>query len=141
MEKPSRDVLNTWDILVVDDDPKSIDVLSRILSHYGATVHQAINGEDALKLLDTLNPKFIISDLSMPVMDGWQLMSNLRDKPNIASIPVIALTAHAMIGDQERVSAAGFRGYLSKPISPATFITDLLSILKQIPDIGLDWAG
>lgn len=139
MEKPSRDVLNAWDVLVVDDDPKSLDVASRILSHYGAKVHQANNGQEALNLLDTLKPKFIVSDLSMPVMDGWQLMSRLRDNPNLAAIPVIALTAHAMIGDQERVGAAGFRGYLSKPISPATFITDLLSILKDVPNLGLRW--
>jgi CheY-like chemotaxis protein len=140
MEKPNRDVLAGWDVMVVDDDPKSLDVATRILAHYGARVHQALNGEEALAILQTLKPKFIISDLSMPVMDGWILISRIRANPALAAIPVIALTAHAMIGDQERVVAAGFRAYLSKPLSPATFIIDVLKIIKDVPDIGLSWA-
>jgi CheY-like chemotaxis protein len=141
MEKPNRDVLSGWDVLVVDDDPKSLDVASRILAHYGATVHRAMHGEEALDLLRTLKPKFIVSDLSMPVMDGWILISRIRAHADLASIPVIALTAHAMIGDQERVVAAGFRAYLSKPLSPATFIIDVLRIIKDVPNIGLSWVG
>jgi CheY-like chemotaxis protein len=141
MEKPKRDVLSGWDVMVVDDDPKSLDVASRILSHYGATVHQAVNGQEALEKLGSIRPKFIVSDLSMPVMDGWILIGRLRDNSAYKTIPVIALTAHAMIGDHERVVAAGFYGYLSKPLSPATFITDVLTILKNVDDLGLSWLG
>jgi CheY-like chemotaxis protein len=141
MEKPNRDVLSGWDVMVVDDDPKSLDVASRILAHYGATVHKATNGQEALDLLKTLKPKFIVSDLSMPVMDGWVFVGKLREESAYQDIPVIALTAHAMIGDRERVVAAGFRAYLSKPLSPATFITDVLRIIKDVPNIGLSWLG
>jgi CheY-like chemotaxis protein len=141
MEKPNRDVLSGWDIMVVDDDPKSLDVASRILSHYGATVHRVMNGQEALDLLKTIRPKFIVSDLSMPVMDGWVLISRLRELSAYSDIPVIALSAHAMTGDHERVVAAGFHGYLSKPLSPATFITDVLKILKNAPNLGLSWSG
>jgi CheY-like chemotaxis protein len=141
MQKPNRDILSGWLVLVVDDDAKSLDVVGRILSHYGATVHSAENGQAGLELAKKLKPKLIVSDLSMPEMDGWEFMSQLRKQAELSQIPVIALTAHVMTGDRERVLAAGFSGYLGKPIAPATFITDLLAWLKDIPDLGLTWSG
>lgn len=135
MEKPNRDILDGWDVLVIDDDPGSLDVASRILKHYGATVYQAVDGKEGLEKAETVRPKFIISDLSMPVMDGWVFISRMQADRGLASIPTIALTAHAMIGDRERAIAAGFHNYLSKPLSPATFITDLLRLLVDIPEL------
>jgi CheY-like chemotaxis protein len=135
MQKPNRDILKGWDVLVIDDDPKSLDVASRILAHYGATVHQAVNGQEGLEKVETVRPKFIISDLSMPVMDGWVFISRMQADRGLATIPAIALTAHAMVGDRERAMASGFHNYLSKPLSPATFITDLLRLLVDIPEL------
>jgi len=133
-----RDILHNWQVLVVEDEPDSLEVAERILKHYGATVYTAANGKEALDVLRAVRPRFIISDLSMPVMDGWELLYRLkRDRPTL-DIPVIALTAHAMMGDRERAIAAGFHNYLTKPLTPATFIKDLLRLLTDIPEFAAE---
>jgi CheY-like chemotaxis protein len=76
---------------------------------------------------------FIISDLSMPVMSGWEMLTELRNDTLTVNIPVIALTAHAMQGDRNRAIAAGFHNYLIKPLRPQTFIKDLLNVVMDIP--------
>lgn len=80
-----------------------------------------------------MNPRLIISDLSMPVMDGWELLTHLQQNSMTSGIPVIALTAHAMVGDRDKVIAAGFHSYLTKPLTPATFMQDLIERLKAVP--------
>jgi CheY-like chemotaxis protein len=69
----------------------------------------------------------------MPVMDGWTMIDELKRDPSTQTIPAIALTAHAMIGDREKAIAAGYHNYLSKPLTPATFMKDLLRLLNDIP--------
>src|SRR5262245_11432663 len=118
----SKKILKGWDVVVVDDDPMSLTVASTILSHYGALVHKAINGHEGLNVIRLVQPKFVISDLSMPVMDGWQMIAELNKDRTMTHIPVIALTAHAMLGDRQKAIAAGFHNYLTKPLTPATFI-------------------
>jgi len=129
----SRDALKGWTIVVVDDDPGSLDVATMILEFYGATVHSAMNGQDGLALVKSVRPRFVISDLSMPMMDGWTMMDEIKQDAGVAEIPVIALTAHAMVGHRERAIAQGFHNYLTKPLTPETFIHDLLALLVDIP--------
>lgn len=133
----SESKIEGWDIVVVDDDPFSLDVARIILSHYGATVHTATNGQEGLERVRAVNPRFIISDISMPVMDGWEMVRRLKGDGRTANIPVIALTAHAMIGDRERAIAAGCHNYMSKPLTPSTFMRDLLRLLIDIPELNL----
>ena len=129
--KPVED----WIVLVVDDDKSNIGVAEAVLTHYGAQVLSASNGEEGLKLLDTINPTLILLDLSMPKLSGWEMLKRLRDTPKTASIPVIAVTAHAMRGDKQRVLDAGFNGYIPKPFAPANFIQDIQMWLDIIdPD-------
>ena len=73
--------------------------------------------------------------LSMPVMDGWAMLKELRGDPCTASVPIIALTAHAMVGDRDKALAAGFQNYLTKPLQPATFVSQLLTILADVPHV------
>jgi CheY-like chemotaxis protein len=80
-------------------------------------------------------PAFIISDLSMPVMTGWEMLHELKLDRATMDIPVIALTAHAMEGDRTKAIAAGFHNYLTKPLRPQTFIRDLLHVVIDIPAI------
>jgi CheY-like chemotaxis protein len=127
-------ILQDWSVLVVDDDPMSLMVATMILKHHGANVHTAPNGQEGLELARSLQPRFIISDLSMPVMDGWTMIDELKRDRATLTIPAIALTAHAMIGDREKAIAAGFHNYLTKPLTPATFMKDLLRLLNDIPD-------
>jgi CheY-like chemotaxis protein len=130
-----RDLLKDWDIVVIDDEEDSLMIAEIMLSEYGARTHTAWNGEEGLKLIRSVNPKLVISDLSMPVMDGWGVISTLQHDPTIANIPAIALTAHAMLGDREKAIAAGFHNYLIKPLTVETFIQDLVNLLIDIPEL------
>jgi len=129
------DLLAGWDIVVLDDEEDSLEVAEIILLEYGANVSTAVNGQEGLEVVREVNPNFVISDLSMPVMDGWGFISNMKKDPALAAIPVIALTAHAMVGDRERAVAAGFHNYLTKPLTVDTFMSDLVKLLIDIPEL------
>lgn len=140
MANINRSLLNGWTVVVVDDEVDSLEVATRILKHYGATVHTASDGVEGLKVIHHVKPRFVISDLSMPELDGWGMLYELQHDRATADIPVIALTAHAMIGDRERAISAGFHNYLTKPLTPATFMDDLLRLLVDIPELAAQLA-
>jgi CheY-like chemotaxis protein len=129
-----REQVKHWQVLVVDDEPDSVEVVTRVLRFYGVTVYTANNGKEALQSVRQFKPTFILSDLSMPVMDGWEFLFNLKEDAATAAIPVIALTAHGMQGDRDRALAAGFHYYLTKPLSPLTFIDDLMRLFAEAPN-------
>jgi CheY-like chemotaxis protein len=131
----SRYLLQDWIVVVVDDDPISLEVAEVILAYYGATVLTAENGSDGVSIIRHHQPRLIIADLSMPVMDGWEMIAKLKGDRVTSDIPIIALTAHAMVGDRERALAAGCHNYLTKPLTPATFIRDLAQVLFEIPEL------
>ena len=112
-----------------------MEVVEIILLQFGATVYTASDGADGLALIREVHPRFVVSDISMPVMDGWGLIGELKQDPALSAIPVFALTAHAMRGDRERALAAGFFGYLSKPIEAHPFIRDLYRQLSTVPHL------
>ncbi len=129
------DLLAGWDIVVVDDEPDSLEVAEIILDAYGANVHTGTNGAEGLEQVREIHPLFVISDISMPIMDGWGLIHELKNDRSLMDIPAIALTAHAMVGDRERAISAGFNNYLTKPLTANTFIYDLLKLLMDIPEL------
>lgn len=126
----SRGMISNWIVLAVDDEPDSIEVVTDVLEFHGATVYAALDGREAVALLANLKPTFILTDLSMPNMNGWDLLAYIRENEDFADVPVVALTAHAMIGDARRAMAAGFSAYLVKPLSILTLIDE---ILEQLP--------
>lgn len=132
-----QDLLAGWQIVVVDDEEDSLEVARYILDYHGATVHVGTNGEEGLSVIRRVAPRFIISDLSMPRMDGWEMLHHLKLDPQTREIPVIALTAHAMQGDRERAISAGFHNYLTKPLTATTFIRQLLVLLTDIPTLSI----
>ncbi|MFN8421609.1 MAG: response regulator [Anaerolineae bacterium] len=132
------DLLKGWDIVVIDDEEDSLMVAQIILDEYGANTHIASNGEEGLAVIRSVRPKFVISDLSMPVLDGWGVIYRMQNDPMLKDVPAIALTAHAMIGDRERAVAAGFHNYLTKPLTVETFIQDLVNLLVDIPELAVD---
>jgi|SRR5579859_7001088 len=134
----SRSILKDWIVLVVDDEPDSLEVATRILRFYGATVYTACDGQEGLNYVQSIRPRFILSDLSMPVMDGWSFIFRIKNERRTMDIPTIALTAHAMVGDRERAINAGFHNYLDKPLTPETFIRDLLRLLVDIPELSTE---
>ncbi|RPI97588.1 MAG: response regulator [Chloroflexi bacterium] len=120
-----------WTILVVDDEPDNVDLVAESLEFFGATVRTAANGVEALECLKDFKPDLILLDLSMPKMDGWELRRHVKANPDTASIPVVALSAHAMTGDKERALEVGFDGYLTKPIHVATLVNDIRAALRD----------
>jgi two-component system cell cycle response regulator DivK len=133
MINPSlRTVLRDWIVLVVDDQPDNLMIAKAALEFQGATVIVAGNGEEGMLLLQAQQPTTILLDLSMPKMDGWEMLRRIRSRPETAKTPVIALTAHAMTGDRERVMAAGFNGYIAKPFDVMTLPIQIQQIMSQM---------
>ncbi|NDJ76797.1 MAG: response regulator [Chloroflexi bacterium] len=125
------DNFSTWSVLLVDDEPDNVEVVAETLQFYGMTVRTAENGAAGLDTLQEFVPDLIILDLSMPVMDGWEMRTRLKEDPQTSHIPVLALSAHAMSGDKERALEAGFDGYMPKPIKVPTLIQDLRAALEE----------
>lgn len=123
--------VSEWVVLIIDDDPDNLDVAEQTLDFYGATVHIAQDGASGLTMIPTVKPNLVITDISMPEVDGWAVLARIRAMPDFATIPIIALTAHAMVGDSERGLEAGFDGYLTKPFNMETIITDIQACLKS----------
>lgn len=122
----------TWTVLVIEDDADNLDLVRRVLTYHQATVYVARNGEGGLKILDNVTPTFILLDLSMPGMDGWTVIRQIRSRPETARLPVIALTAHAMNGTREQVLAGGFDGYISKPFQVTDFLNQIRGCVKNV---------
>jgi CheY-like chemotaxis protein len=121
--------LDNCQILIVDDEPFNLEMTRDMLEHNGAKVLIASTAQEALALVLHNTPTLCLIDLSMPVMDGFELRRRLCLEDRLKTIPMIALTAHAMKGDRERVLAAGFTDYVTKPISYKLLITFLTQYL------------
>lgn len=130
-----KDRFKGWDVLVVDDEPDSLYVVSRWLKLAGASVFTAENGQVGLEIARERLPRLIITDLTMPVMDGWEFHYNLKQDPATEHIPAIALTAHALHSTRERVLNAGFLDHIAKPLNPNKFVEQVLSIVQKVPEL------
>ncbi len=104
-------------ILLVEDNELNRDMLTRRLERKEFTVLCAANGQEAIDSAESENPDIILMDLSLPVLDGWTAAERLKDNITTKSIPIIALTAHAMKGDREKALEAGCDDYDTKPIN------------------------
>lgn len=103
-------------ILLVEDNELNCDMLTRRLARRGFDVDVARDGREGLSMADTSSPDLILMDLGLPEMDGFEVLRQLRQNSRMKSIPVIALTAHALVTDRNRALAAGFDDYDIKPI-------------------------
>jgi CheY-like chemotaxis protein len=103
-------------ILVVDDNPDNLKLAKVLLRSEGYTVLTAQDAEQALEVLKTARPRLILMDIQLPGMDGLQLTARIKEDPATRDIIILALTAYAMKGDEERALKAGCDGYLAKPI-------------------------
>lgn len=130
-----------WVVLIVDDMPDNLMVAELALKFHGAQVLKATNGEEGLAVLRQVQPTVILLDIRMPTMDGWKMFEILRASPETAHIPVIAVTAYAMDSDRDRVFAAGFDGYLSKPFNVVTFVADIADVLTSVKQADLESKG
>jgi CheY-like chemotaxis protein len=106
-------------ILLVDDNDAVRELLREVLEGAGYEVQEAADGHEALERVEEIRPNLVMLDLQMPKLDGFSVLRALRANPRFASLRVVALTAYAMQGDQERVLGAGFDGYVAKPVDIA----------------------
>jgi len=107
-------------ILVAEDDLDNRRIVVKVLSACGYETIEATDGNAAVSLARSEHPDLVIMDLAMPGVDGWEASRRLKADAQTADIPIIALTAHAMRGDEERAREAGCDGYLPKPCRPET---------------------
>jgi CheY-like chemotaxis protein len=103
-------------VLLVEDNELNRDMLSRRLLRKGFNVLMAVDGEQGVQMAKTETPDLILMDMSLPVLDGWEATRQIKAERSTQSIPVIALTAHAMAGDREKALLAGCDDYDTKPI-------------------------
>ena len=103
-------------ILVADDNAFSRELMRELLEASGHVILEAVNGRNALDLIRRSAPDLVFLDLQMPLQDGFGVIRELRNDSRFQNLPVVAVTASAMIGDRERAIAAGFDSYLAKPV-------------------------
>lgn len=122
-------------ILAIDDEADNLQVLKDTLMWmHQANVMTALNLEEAVQCLSSYRPTLVLTDLSMPVNDGYMLLRAFRQRPDTARLPIIALTAHAMVGVRDHVLNAGFDGYITKPFEITLIgrqINDWLELFKS----------
>jgi CheY-like chemotaxis protein len=118
-------------ILLVEDNEMNRDMLSRRLAKRGFDVRLARDGGEGIRMASTEEPDLILMDMSLPDMDGWETTRKLKASPATAGIPVIALTAHAMVRDREKALAAGCDDYDSKPVDLPRLLAKIEALLAR----------
>ena len=116
-------------ILMIEDNPENLELMRYLLQAFGHVTLSADNGVDGLKIAVRERPDLIVCDIDLPRLDGYGVARALNTYPAFRRTPLIAVTALAMVGDREKVLAAGFDGYIGKPIEPTTFVRDVETFL------------
>ena len=116
-------------ILLAEDNAINRYLATFLLEKAGFTIVHAQNGVEALRLALVENPDLILMDIQMPEMDGYEATRRIHAEPNLANIPIVAVTSFAMTTDREKALQAGFAGYIEKPIHPQTFVTEISQFL------------
>ncbi|MDY0961905.1 response regulator [Massilia sp. CFBP9026] len=120
-------------ILIIEDNPANIELMSFLLGAYGHTPLSAADGPRGVAAARSERPDLIACDVNLPGMDGFAVLAALKTDPSLSGVPILAVTALAMAGDREKVLAAGFDGYISKPIEPESFVAELEAFLAAAP--------
>jgi two-component system cell cycle response regulator len=117
-------------ILIIEDNSANLELMTYLLGTFGHTVLAAEDGRRGLEAARRELPDLIISDVQLPDLDGYEVARRLKSEARLRLIPLVAVTALAMVGDRDRVLAAGFDDYLSKPINPETFVRQMEVFLR-----------
>jgi len=112
-------------VLLVEDNENNRYLAEFLLTQEGFEVVSALNGKQALDMVQKVGPDLIVLDIQMPEMDGYETAQRLKQDPCSAHIPIVGVSSFAMVGDREKAMRAGFAGYIEKPINPATFAQEI----------------
>ena len=122
--------IRDWNVLVVEDEADSMELVCGLMTHYGINCVAAVSGEEALQVLEKMTPTVIILDLALPGVDGWGVLQAVRTNKRLSQIPCIAITAFHTPELAEQAIQAGFNAYFAKPIDSTSFVRELQSIVN-----------
>ncbi len=117
-------------ILIIEDNPANLELMSYLLKAFGHVLLTAQDGRTGLEIVRRERPDLIVCDIQMPGMDGHAVAREIKADPELRVIPLVAVTAFAMVGDRDKVLASGFDGYISKPIDPEAFVAQVETFLR-----------
>jgi len=120
-------------VLLVEDNEMNRDMLSRRLIRRGFDVLMAVDGEQGVQMAKSEKPDLILMDMSLPILDGWGATRQIKAEASTQSIPLIALTAHAMAGDRDKALEAGCDDYDTKPIELPRLLQKMATLLNEKP--------
>ena len=117
-------------ILIIEDNPENMELMNYLLKAFGHVPLSAQSCEQGLVMAHREKPDLIICDIQLPGMDGYSFAGQIKDTDALRAVPLVAVTAFAMVGDRDKVLASGFDGYISKPIDPETFVAHVETFLR-----------
>jgi CheY-like chemotaxis protein len=120
-------------VLIIEDNADNRDLARYLLESHGFVCDVAVDGASALRAAQARNPHIVLCDLQLPDIDGFEILRAFRAMPAMRGVPVVAVTAYAMVGDRERVLGAGFDGYIAKPLDPVKFVSQVAAFLGLPP--------
>ena len=118
-------------VLIAEDNAVNRELLRELLELRGYSVLEACDGQEALEMVERTQPEILLLDIGMPILDGFAVIRRIRENPRLATLPVVAVTAYAMQGDQERILSSGFDGYLSKPVNASSLTQELDRVFNK----------
>ena len=116
-------------VLIIEDNEQNLYLMRFLLEKDDFTVIGAHNGPEGIRMALARKPTVILLDIQLPEMDGYAVVAELNTHREFDGVPIIAVTSYAMVGDRERILAAGFTGYIEKPIDPETFVEEIQNYL------------
>ena len=120
-------------ILLIEDNEQNRDALARRLQRRGYDVIMAVDGQEGITMAQSEVPDLILMDLNLPDVDGWEATRIIKGAPETQTIPIMAMTAHAIAGDQERALQAGCDDYHAKPVEFPRLLEQIETLLKKMP--------
>ena len=119
-------------ILVIEDNEPNLELMTYLLGASGHDISSATDGAQGIEMALADFPDLVVLDIQLPDLSGYEVLDRMRRSPNLATVPIIAVTANAMVGDRDQALGAGFDGYLPKPIEPATFARAIDGFLPAV---------
>ena len=123
-------------VLLVEHNATNLALMEYLLRAFGHTTLAARDGEEGVAVAQRERPDIILMDPQMPKLDGFEAALQIRRLPELGDVPIVAVTASAMVGDRDKILARGFGGYIAKPLTPETFVTQVESFVRDARDPG-----
>ena len=112
-------------VLLVEDNPANLSLMQYLLQASGYTTLTATDGRQGVAVAQRESPDVILMDLQLPIMNGYEAARLVKEVPALRGVPIIAVTAFAMVGDRDKILGRGFDGYIAKPITPERFVSEV----------------